>query len=148
MAIVIAQDIINVIVENDLQKYPIFDTDESDLVLDANEYAIVIHIGDRYNQNREEAVYQYPNNWRTLNDKQLHDALKYYYQGDYYEPDDIDMPYYYTDNWTMEEVRKKFEANIVQIHPIMPYSVIEVVPFKIYDLINDIFEEIADTYSY
>lgn len=147
MAIITAQDIIDVIVENDLQKYPIYYSDESELVLDANEYAIVIHINGRYNHS-ETALYQYPNNWRMLYDKQLNDALRYYYLGDDYEPDDIDLPYYYTDNWTMEEVREKLEANIVQIHPIIPYSDIEVVPFRIYDLINDIFEEQDEMYNY
>ena len=144
MSIAIAQDIINVIVENDLQQYPIYDTELSDLVLDANEYAIVIHLDGLYNRNRESALYQYPSNWRVLDDKQLNHALRYYYE-DFYEPDDIDLPCYPTDDYTIREI---LESKIVQIHPIIPYSVIEVVPFKIYDLINDLFDEQDERYNY
>ena len=148
MSIATAQDIINVIVDNALQQYPIYCIDGSELVLDAGEYAIVIHLDDMHRQNQKEATYQYPNNWRTLNDKQLNDALQYYYRGDYYEPEGIDLPCYHTNDWTMEEVKEILESNIVQIHPILPYFVVEVVPFKMYNLINDIFEEIAESYRY
>lgn len=125
MTIVTAQDIIDVIVDNNLQQYPIYCTTDSELVLNADEYLIVIHLDGIYNQ-RETATYQYPNNWRDLNDTQLNDSLRYYHSDDSYEPD---------------------ESSIIQIYPIVSYSVIEVVPLRIYNIINDIFEENREMYK-